>query len=341
MILSDRESCKAQQYRMRIHRSIEMNGSILPSAEAIIRAIPAEFLHHEAHGLKHPLAVYQTSLARVGAAWTKIFPLLHTLRFEVMGGVEHQSYSQVLQAYEALLYRLNEHVDAAYEILRSLLPPDGKSYFSHAQALKTQKLAGYMGFRDVVQRGWRESHIGAIVNLLKHESAQLRAVCGETEDDILLGFYVDGPRPGGFIGPNLKVHRRFGMLETAFTFARDMLMHFWWIYRTGDALTECIHAAVLKDHGRKLVENPGRGAQGVWQDVCLGCAQVRPAFFIDECQKNYPLVVVPPDASEVRLDFPSGRVASGHRHMKLRVLIGVTEMTRSFVMPYMQKRGPS
>lgn len=323
---------------MEFFRSIAAHGSLRPRAENLIRAIPPTHLHHAAHGLKHPLTVYQTSLNRIQTAWLKVFPLLEKLRLEAMCYVELKHYKETLASYESLLYRLNEHIDAAHEVLRTLRAPSGKEYRTHADFLHATKLPSFRSFQDAVHKGYRNQLIGVIVNEMKHASAQLRAICGNTESRTVLGYFLDGPHAPGTLGPNRKLHTKHGHLETAFSFSRDMLIHFWWVYQVSEALCCCIDATLQVDHGISLTEELPTTSAPEWSDLCLSCSQIEPSFFLDECLKPYPVLICPPDISSIRLTFPTSRRASSYRAMNIKMLFEISEQSRSFVMPYFQSQ---
>lgn len=322
---------------MEISRSIAGHGSLRPRAENLIRAIPIERLHHAAHGLKHPLSAYQTSLHRIQTAWLKVFPLLEKLRFEVMCGIELKHYRETLESYEALLYRLNEHIDVAHEVLRTLREPTGKEYRTHADFLQSTKLPGFRSFQEAIHKGYRNQLIGVIVNEMKHASAQLRAVAGNTESRVVMGYFLDGPHSVDSIGPNRKLHEKHGHLETAFSFSRDMLIHFWWVYQVSEALCRCIDATIQFDHGLTLKETPSATDTPEWSNLCLACSQIESAFFLDECLKPYPIVICSPDMSSLRLTFPTPRRATPYKSMRIQMLFTVSEQSRGIVMPYFQQ----
>jgi hypothetical protein len=323
---------------MELFRSIAAHGSLRPRAENLIRAIPPAYLHYAAHGLKHPLTVYQTSLNRIQAAWLKVFPLLEKLRFEVMCDVELKHYKETLESYEALLYRLNEHIDAAHEVLRTLRAPATKEYRTHSDFLWATKLPGFRSFQDAIHKSYRNQLIGVIVNEMKHASAQLRAVCGNTESRTVLGYFLDGPHSPDSLGPNKKLHAKYGHLETAFSFSRDMLVHFWWVYQVSEALCRCVDATLHADHGISLTEAVPATSNPEWSSLCLLCSQIEPAFFLDECHKPYPISICPPDMSSIRLTFPTSRRPTSYRSINIKMLFTVSEQSRAFVMPYFQRQ---
>lgn len=324
---------------MKFFRHAARNGSLRPRAENHIRGIPPEHLHHSAHELKHPLSTYQTSLSRIETAWHKVLPLLDKLYIEVMCNVQLTQYEPMLEAYEALLYRLNEHIDATHEVMRSLRAPiAGKENRPHVEFLRATKLPGFRTFHETIHRGYRDQHLGVMVNEMKHASAQLRAVSGRTETRVIVGFFVDGPHPDGAIGPNKKVHAPHRHLQTAFSFSRDMLMHFWWVYQISEALCQCIDSTLQADHGIVVKEQPPTKAPEKWAQLCLACSQITPAFFLDECAKPYPIVICPPDMASVELQFPTPRRPLGYKSMEISILFTMSEQNRSIVLPYFQKR---
>jgi hypothetical protein len=310
-------SCKAKLLifrtnAMKFLRRAARNGSLRPRAENHIRGIPSEHLHHLAHQLKHPLSTYQTSLSRIETAWHKVLPLLDKLYVEVMCNVQLTQYEPMLESYEALLYRLNEHIDATHEIMRSLRAPiAGKENRPHVEFLRATKLPGFRTFHETIHGGYRDQHLGVMVNEMKHASAQLRAVSGRTENRVIVGFFVDGPHPNGAIGPNKKV---------------------------SEALCHCIDSTLQADHGIVVQEQLPNIAPEKWAQLCLACSQITPAFFFDECAKPYPIVICPPDMASVELQFPTQRRPLGHKSLEISMLITLSEQNRSFVMPYFQQQ---
>jgi hypothetical protein len=321
---------------MKIIRNRQQHGSLSPRAENIIAAIPYDYLHHELHEIKHPLTVYRSSLGRITTAWLKVFPLHEGLFFEAACNVELTKYPSLLEAYETLLFRLNEHVDVCHEVLRALRPPiHGKSYDSHARFLWGTKLPGFRAFADCVHAGYREQHIGLLVNEMKHASAQLRGLCGRTENSVVLGYFLDGAQARGSVGPNSRVHKKYRGMHTGFSFSRDMLMHFWWIYRASEALSRSIEMTMLADHGFKIDEMRSQLApHQQWDDLCLGCSRLQPSFFLDECEKPYPRVVCPPDASAMSMEFPTSLRATPYKQMRITMTTDFPAGRGGLAVPY-------
>lgn len=208
----------------------------------------------------------------------------------------------VIDAYTQLLHRINEHHDACYSVLRSLCPAtEAKATQIDTQFLDKAKLPGWKQFRDATKE-YRENHIGLIVNTLKHKQGELSSIYFKSTTEFRPGYYLRDVLPGGAMGPSRKLHSGG---NTAFSFARDMLMHLWWFYRIGDLLTTAITTALRVRHGHELVISPqGAGETGMTV-VLERCAQLRPEFFPDELLKPYPRVLFQPTPAAVTFEFPT------------------------------------
>ncbi|WP_412023088.1 hypothetical protein [Burkholderia cepacia] len=318
-----------------LRRTLAENGSLKPRADTVLRSLKTEWLHHEAHGLKNPRTTYQVSLDRVAAAWLKVFPLLSRMEIEVTLGREVTGGEELLGTYETLLHRLNEHVDACEEILRCLRPPiNGKIHKFHWQFLDATALPGWKAFQEGVIKRYRDPCLAVLVNELKHASGHLTLCNASTPDGPICGFFLNGPHPGEAIGPNKKLHKPMGKVQTAFSFRRDMMMNFWLIYQIGEAVARCVEDTIQHDHQQAVVEVPPAKPSPEWARLCEECAGLKGAFFPDEETKERPIIVVPKDASSLSIKLGSGRRSRQLRLMDVKVVMTIKEGTPSYAMPY-------
>jgi len=318
-----------------LRRTVADHGSLKPRAENMIRGLRAEWLHFEAHEFKHPLSTYQISLDRVASAWLKIFPLLSRMEIEVTLGRQVTDGEILLGAYETLLNRLNEHVDSCEQVLRCLRPPiHGKTHKFHQQFLDATKLPGWEMLRkDVIQK-YRDPCLGVVLNEIKHHAGHLTLCNASTPDGPICGFFLNGPYPGGTIGPSKKLHKSMSGMLTAFSFRRDMAMHFWFVYQLGEAVAQCIEQTVKRDHGETAVEVKPANQSADWTKVCDECAGLKGAFFPDEEAKKRPIIVVPKDGSSLSIKLGPGRTSRLFRPMDMKVVMTIREGTPSYAMPY-------
>lgn len=319
---------------MRIRRILETHGNLLPRAWNVLACVPEDFWCHVAHGKRHPMSAYNTSLRLISEQWLKVFDRLDELYREHNWEGCETGFPALLGEYRELLSRLHEHFDACFSVLRSLCPTDdkNKTVFDN-QFLDKAKLVGWKQFRDAI-RPYRDDRIGAIVNTLKHNQGELCSIFFHSETEFRPGYFLRDILPDGALGPSAKLHSNG---ETAFSFARDMMLHFWWLFRTGDLLADTICTALRADHQYKLMETSQSFSSSLGK-VVERCAGLRPEFFPDEIEIPYPRILYQPFPCILTLEFPSS--ARGHR-------IGEMQVSTSFVvdgrhlsnkMPYFPKK---
>lgn len=287
---------------MLIRRSLAHDQNLMPSAFGAIASIPDACTFSAEHGLRQPKSAYGTSLRLISAQWLKALDELDHLRSEYLwkGNADHMPV--VIDAYTQLLHRINEHHDACYSVLRSLCPAsEAKATQIDTQFLDRAKLAGWKQFRDATKE-YRENHIGLIVNTLKHKQGELCPIYFKSAIEFRPGYYLRDILPGGAMGPSGKLHSGG---NTAFSFARDMLMHLWWLYRIGELLTTAIATALRVRHAHALVITPQGSGDANLTVVLERCAQLKPEFFPDELLKPYLRVLFQPTQAAVTLEFPT------------------------------------
>lgn len=318
---------------MRIVRRTEIHGSLLPAAVCAIEAIPPEYLHHERHQLLHPRSAYSTSIRLITAQWTKTFNDLSVLQTRYLSNQDDMFLMDVAASYSALLHKLNEHFDACYCVLRSLSPTvESKPVVVHTQHLERVKLVGWKQFKDAT-RNYRDSHLGLIVNSLKHAQGELCPLYFHSSSEFRPGYFLRGLLPGGVRGPDPRLHRGG---NTAISFNRDMLIHLWWIYRTSDVLATAITSFLDATYKYKLTSKPASLPEAEWSRVVQHCASLSPEFFPDEWGLPYPRVIYRASPEEVSIEFPStAGTHKMHGHVLVRTLTTVDGVYPREKAPYM------
>lgn len=287
---------------MQVRRITTASGNLLPSAFNIISSVPENFWRHAEHERRHPASAYGTSLRLIEKRWLAVFEGLSTVRHEYLWAGEVKSMAKLTDDYGQLLSKLNEHYDACTSVLRSLCPPlPGKNDPIDGKFLDKAKLPGWKAFRDATKE-YKNNHIGFIVNSLKHNQCELCPVHFESIHSFRPGYFLQDVLPGGQLGPNRKLHSGG---NTAFSFARDILMHLWWLYKIGDQLSEAIRIATNVIHGHKLLAQPRPDDGKSWVAILEHCTALRPEFFPDELQKPYPRVILNKQSEELTLEFPT------------------------------------
>lgn len=267
----------------------------------------------------------------VAEQWLKVLDAIDVLRSEHVWQRKESTYPALLSEYRELLYRLNEHFDACYSALRSLCDPgttNGLKFDS--QFLDKAKLPGWKQFRDSAKT-YRDNHIGVLVNTLKHSQGELCSIFFYSLTEFRPGYYLQDVLPNGALGPSARLHKD---ANTAFSFSRDLMIHLWWLYRTGDVLANTVTGALHALHGVHLVEQSLTAPDIRWETLLDRCAKLRPEFFPDEVGKPYPRILFQPNGPSISIEFPT--TARSHRvgPMKVRAQLTIDEDHPSNKLPY-------
>lgn len=321
---------------MEISRTIARDGNILPRSHDVVRRVPEQAWRHLSQGVLHPRTAHARSLDKVVAAWSAVFPALAKLSAQIRFDLSPAETVPLEAAYRGLLYALNEHVDACYAVMRCLAEPNGKVGLFHDQVARSLRLPGLKTFDEQVIGGYRKVRLGAAVNLLKHNESRLRLLAFRSSGLVTLGYFVDGPLPGGAIGPALSVHADG---NSAFSFSRDMLIHWWWLYRGSELMANVIESS-LATHGSRLAPRDASGGASetpeAWVSLCRDIAALPPDFMPDEVDQHYPLVTVSKSADAMRIRYPAGRRANiCDPAARITGFMGIDAVGQPYKLPYL------
>jgi hypothetical protein len=292
----------AHMKAMRIKIKTGDQGSLLPSAAHVIAGIPEEFIFSAEHGLKHPMSAYATSLRLITKEWTVVLNHIDELRHSLTDETRTHRLLDTTAAYVQFLHKIHEHHDACTSVVRSLCrASEAKESKFNSMFLNSANPSGWKQFRTST-KPHRDDLVGAIVNKIKHDQAELNSVYLISSRDSRFGYYLKGLISPKTLGPDPVVHAG---ANTAFSFFRDMLMHLWWIYRTGDLLGECVRSAIFAKHGAKISLVKKEFPEMQWAAVVERCSKLPPDFFPDEVNKPYPRVIYIKSPECLTLEFPS------------------------------------
>jgi hypothetical protein len=287
---------------MRIKVKLSDQGSFLPSAAHTIAGVPEDFVFNDDHGLKHPMSAYCTSLRLITKEWTGVLDNIDTLRHSLTDETRTLRLLDTTAAYVQLLHKIHEHHDACTSVIRSLCrASEAKENKFNSVFLNNANPAGWKNFRNAT-KPHRDELVGTIVNKIKHDQAELNSVYLISTRDIRFGYYLKGLISANTLGPDPAVHAG---ANTAFSFFRDMLMHLWWIYRTGDLLSECVVSMIHAKHGVQISPAKREFPEMQWSAVVERCSKLPPDFFPDELEKPHPRLIFSKEQECVTLEFPS------------------------------------
>ena len=179
----------------------DASGDVVLPATAVLTGLPEQLAtRHGELGLRHPLGIYNTSVARVAERFSRVVRLLSTPR---------PQGDELLDFQESLLKGLMEHMDDCVNILRGFT----------VNSLDFDKNHCVRVYRRAVDE--YRSHIGKVVGRIKHQQGRLTLLTVQLQTSSFAGYFVSvGLRSGG-VGPDPDIHPHI----TAFSFNRDLRFH--------------------------------------------------------------------------------------------------------------------
>lgn len=330
---------------MRIERSIKKNGTLAPSAINLLRQIQSQhqFLHERAR--RSPLAVYNVSVEQLLSdfvavldAYQETADFIATKRKAAPGGDTH--YESLLAAQKSLIHSLQAHIDDCYSILASLVDPT--TVRTNASTIRfTDKWLDRVGFPTILQfrdavSECRNDRLAPLVNGLKHRQNRLRGLYFENANEVRLGYYLEEPDVNGVIGPSAAIHEDS---NSAFSFAKDLRLAAFNVYRLSEALVDAVSGALRHYHGVTLQPELTKNENDNWSSVIGRVVGIKPLVFPDEIDKPYPYFSLTKDHEDtelvmiypvtlIPLRFPQG--------MKINWLSKGDGVSRTFRIPYVK-----
>jgi hypothetical protein len=319
---------------MKIKISTDLDGTLRPRVLNVIRGVPESIWKNEIHSLAPPIALFSRSLNKICSNWLAAIELIDRNTLMLSLGQEIKKSDEILDAYKLVLYALNEHIDTCYSVLRCLCPKTQPKVRFDEQACKDQKIVGLDRFEEQVVKGYRQIRLGAIVNKLKHSQGQLNLIYARTTTDVRLGYFVNSVSTSGVNHPNKEIHTDG---NTAFTFARDMMINFWWLYRSSEILSDCIMGTCNAWNGIQVTPTLLETSQEDlnWSRLCKSISEISPAFFPDENFVPFPDIRYPTNGSWISVEFPTSRKAIRTKDaLTFSVLSTVEEGALTIKSPY-------
>lgn len=301
-------------------------GGLCPPASSRLSGGLGLPLFNRDHGLRHPLGIYNVSVGKIEERFKKVLRELEPfLKVENAEQIKDSLVAPLLDAQERLLYSLEEHFDDCYSILDCFFPTTSVRKKNAQVKLFVKRLEVYSKF------------VGEIVNKMKHKNARLRGTILSLGDEVVPGYFLEGVHPDGALGPDPHIHKGSGGL-TAFSFFRDLRLHFVSLFATSEYLTKAIDN--LGDKG-----SPDARVACAWAaDLGKALASLPGTYYPNEVNLRNPWILYNEEQDQrIRLTLsmgeksPKPRTFAHHPGMPsfaVRVLYSGDSVTKSFKIPY-------
>lgn len=309
-----------------IIRLSTQRGSLNPEA---VETLSLEFnlpLHHLEYKLRHPFGIYNVSLGNIFAAFENLLlALAYASEQDIQSNKSASKWSEdLLSSLEKLLYSLMEHMDDCENIIKCFFPV----------GTKLNQESSVRDYQSSVNS--YRTHIGKVVNHLKHNQGRLRSFGMIIDNVPHLGYFVEGLSEDGSLGPAPHIHSGS---STAFSYARDIRFHMYHLYYVSAKLSDTISAISIPDKD-KIIHQIGDNSTSL-EKILYKITQLPMVVFPDEIKKDFPLISIE-NMQEVKKfiatmkKHPYGISTALPRTLFLTIFKG-DGVSRSFRMPYRNK----
>lgn len=265
-------------------------------------------------GLRHPLGMYNVSLASVISS---AFELLDDL--DKAGQLVGKSASDRVLAVPTLanttkqfLLSNAEHVDACEKVVSAYLPSKDKPRLKKAKEVLRGNL------------GWYEKHVMAQANHIKHRHAQVRNLCLYTNALAVPGYFIEGAIGPEAVGPDPQIHTG----NTAFSYARELRVFVCGLIYVSRSL----HSVLQTYVGRAPLAEPKETPR--LRDLVVRISRFSSVMFPDEYGRTYPVVEC--GSQNIKVSFGGSRTPRmPYNQIGFQTITAADGATRSFQIPYM------
>jgi hypothetical protein len=317
-------------------------GNLYPQIYNCLCSLPDITLQHSDHELRHPLAIYNTSLRRVTQAFQEVLDendKVYQAPYKEDGNCDIEVHA-LIKAQQELLDALMAHLDDGYNILKALYPASRftKSIPFAAQWLERAKHPTVRQYKHQI-KVYRDT-FAPIVNKIKHEHGRLRIVLMHDGRNIydqqrrIAGYFLEGVDKDGKIGADVKIHNG----KYALSFHRNLRYHFVYLYLMGEFLTKAVVGAVNSEYNIGFAPMSSVAANSSeMEKIAKRINHLPLLFFFDELREPTPTVELIEQDQDVELVLTSMSPITANSYSPWRAQTQFTGdgVTSSWRMPYM------
>jgi hypothetical protein len=317
-------------------------GNLYPRIYNCLCSLPDVTLQHNDHDLRHPLAIYNTSLRRVTEAFQEVLDendKVYQAPYKEDGSCDIEVLT-LIKAQQELLDALMAHLDDGYNILKALHPTArfAKPVQFADQWLEKAKHPTMQQYKHQI-KVYRDT-FAPIVNKIKHEHGRLRIVVMHDIQNLhdgkrrIAGYFLEGVDKQGKIGANTKIHNG----NYAISFHRNLRYHFVYLYMIGEFLSKAVIGAVNREYNigfSPMLSVAANSSEMV--EIAKRISHLPLLFFFDEVREPTPTVELIEHDQDIELVLTSMSPLKANSYSPWRAQTQFTGdgVTSSWRMPYM------
>lgn len=189
-----------------------------------------------------------------------------------------------------LIFYTSNFIEACQSIIKSLFPDsDNGNTFTKAVREFNENTKDY------------RSHASKIINQIKHQHRRIRPFSYAWNNNLIIGYFIEGLVGINTIGPEPKIHSKFNDLNTGFSLNRDIPYHLVNVYFASACL-----ASIVRKHA-KINEVFPKVLDGEHLVRCFREVEKMKVIFLpDEIKMKMPFVQERKEGKFL-LEFPSAK----------------------------------
>lgn len=289
-----------------------------PQVISTLNGIADESIFNVEHGLMHPVDVFLTTFndsIESALRLTKRINSIISSKAENLN-FEIEEIDDIRVDIFNLLFFSANLIESCQSIIKSLFEKDSKIAGKAARE-----------FNDLT-REYR-AHVSKIVNFIKHQHRRIRPITATWDNQIIVGYYVEGVVAKNVIGPDPNIHAN---ANVAISLNRDIPYHVVNYY----FVCSCLDTVVKKHMKpeKAPLKNPEKNKVfSLLQEV----SKIPSNYFSDEIHKGFATVSVRTHPStQVLLEYPGRKKAENRKPhiMNISVTSVIGIRSRTLKMPY-------
>lgn len=290
--------------------------SYFPDTLSVLDALPDEILNHASYQLMHPFDIFSSVLQEVIESGITLSKLtLNRINNPLIDENEADNIeAQIRNGVFNFLFCLANYIDGCKSIIKCIY---SKENANHTKISRQ--------FEGIIKP--YSNHLMKIVNHIKHRHRSIRILTGSWDNNIIVGYFIEGVINKETIGPDPEIHA-YG--KTAISLNRDIPFHICNIFFVATALKTTIeqNTELMKDLKHVKIEN-----DKIFELLSI-TANLPKLYFPDEITKPVPDIKI--IEKSVSISLPSTKKAlNRHPHsMKLRLQSTLRKHSRTLSLPY-------
>lgn len=208
-----------------------------PNIQKFLPNISEENLFYKQHGLKHPAAIFNTSVGKIESSLRDFFTAYDLFVDAGFDNSKPNHTTGMLNRYRQFLYALREYLDDCFHVVKCFIKPPVRVRDERNQYLwlKFNAAAAVTDFFTDIEE--YKKYLDNSVNELKHNNGILgsNSFYSDLYPEVCAGYFIANVVDGCY-EPVEKIHEKFRGMDTGFSFRRDATYNVYNVYFVADAI---------------------------------------------------------------------------------------------------------